>query len=178
MFFPSISWPSVDKEADVQSSSSLPFSGVVLLSGWPHAVCWLSFHSPLYFSGCGSWLPAPINRQVTVCWGSILYNLTPFVVSGGGHPWRSLRKYQFKMLMIVVLITLRMDICSSTLTSSGSVINKCVVTDSWPSWFASILLVVCLKFSASKYIHFLFSSWKLWCFLPVWNFNLYTFLFI
>lgn len=94
MFFPSISWPSVDDEADVQSSSSLPFSGAVLLSDWPHAVCWLPFHSPLYFSGCGSWLPAPINRQVTVCWGSILYNLTPFVVSGGERPWRSLRKYQ------------------------------------------------------------------------------------
>lgn len=31
MFFSSISWPSLDNEADVQSSSLLPFPGVVLL---------------------------------------------------------------------------------------------------------------------------------------------------
>lgn len=137
MFFPNVSWPSVDSEADVQSSSSLPFAGVVLLLCLAdlmlYADCLFIPHFIFQDVVAGFQLLSTVELQcaeAVSCRSSL--HLLSQVVNVLGGLWENIR--WLKILMIIALVMLRISICSSIFTSSGSVINKCLtfelVTDS------------------------------------------------
>lgn len=96
MFFPSISWPSLDNEADVQSSSSLPFPGVVLLL----CLADLMLYADCLFIHCfifqdvvaGFQLPSTLKlhcAETVSCW-SLLHLLSQVANELGGF-WENIR---------------------------------------------------------------------------------------